>query len=979
MSQADNKGASDLSHYKSEFKHTLRKIPNMALIKRFTRAKHDKNAVMKQLEKNKKNFMNMFTKLGRKIPPNINSRMQLLILRNTYIPSLIYRIQKKYQTIMNTVLANHTKKTYDKEITLFMYGHGMDIELKNHTMSPDCDDLFRNVRIFGLKKTNREYPAAMHVEDENEQLRLYYNLKNIVIEMLMNDCFGISMKDRERLIEAIFKIHFAFFPNDFLTKYAKKISSIQRFVNPEVGHFRPVMDHIWSIEYDASINSGDYPSGTFLVVNSTIPEDINNTCRGNFTLDVNREGISLNHLLRDPYWVSKLNLDIIMDKPSGKRYIVLSDLIWKLKRAGYEKIHIMDVSCRNTDLEYPKSHSFTISNEYLQQIRSDYDDPPTMGIITNKSSAIHPVSNPSRNPILRRKPKLPPTVVSTAIQRQRVERERTCGIENKRGGADAETNLPTNLPTNVKRLPFSHESLLELLNADLQSTHSLEHTNMYKIYNKIIPNTPLLPNRRQTLYVWYLMILLGHVADECEREEECLLILKGGKSIQLLVDGNYDSTDIDIKILDIETRSPGAKSKQKIAEELALRLTQGLEKKEISILYPKGNMNNTLYKISFSDNTGFIPLVDIDFKELVCSAGKETEMECRLKRIFSRTETHPIFIDNLPFIQNETLNYNTYPVTIQIKEKTVLINEYKEMLMKGINKDITTDTKLIIELMELFISFKLARRGEITAEMMTKIAEKKYTEVIQTNIFTFISLFGLDPVFYIQKFVRGLEGLLRNNDKLRKKTLEIAKEAVVSANQRIKRIKEYEENMVKQRRLYASAVHQTALIAATKRLHRLEQIEKNKDEQQRRLYSSAGQQAAIVAATKQLEQLEKLERAELKRAEEELEMKQYFDAEDEKEIEEIYEDATNNNSIETNQNRFNRTRREMHRKAYNQNAKEMVESNLEKFVKERNEKLQRLANPVTKKRRRRKPSSVKAVGENSNSNGYNLSMIKGKG
>lgn len=967
--QSPNNKIHNKMRHRIAFKPTLNRISSKAFTKRIRRSVRNKNKMLNQLLKKRENYTDILIKTGQNPNTEMNSRYPLLLMKNDYIRSLVNRLQTKYQTIMNAVLTNYTKKTYNKEITLFMYGHGMDMQLKNNMKSPICNqDLFHNVRIFGLKRTNRHYPAAMHLEDEDEELRFYYNFKNIIYEMLINQCFEMSMKDRERLIEAIFKVHFAFFPDKLLSKYPKLMSSIQHFINPEVGHFRPVMEHLWSIEHDTSINSGEHPTGTFMVINSTIPEDIPHTCNGNKIIDVNRQGMSPNHLLKDPYWINKLRLDVITDTHSGDRYLLLSELIWKLKSSGYEKIHIVDVSCRATDIKYVKGHQVTAATDYIQQLRSDYDDPLTIG--STITAPYSPIINPRRFPIMRRKLKRPPAIVSATIQRQRSEKQTTCV---QKAGAFS-------IPKHTSLLPFNQDALLQLLREDLRSTHSLEHTHMYKMYKKIIPNTPLLQNRTQALYIWYLMLVLGYIGDEYERQEECILILKGGKSIQLLVDGRYDSTDIDIKILDIEGRPSDAKSKKEIAEELAHKLSYGLS--NISILPPNPELNNTIYKVTLVQNGEKIALVDIDFKELVCSEGKEDEMECRLKRIFSRIETNPIFIDNLPFIQSYTLNYNTYPVTIQIKEKTELIKEYRRLLREGINKKITEDPVITDELEKLFISFELGKPRYFTGDMLQKLAALKYSKDIIDKIHVFISDLGLGPVFFIQKFERGLNGLLLNCDKIRQKTIQVANQAVIAVKQRIQRI----EALRRQHHLYSSAAHQTALIAATKRLQRLEQIEREKYEKQRHLHSITAQQTAIAASNRRLQLIEKEAHQALKRAQHELELKQYFDAEDQ---EELYEDARNNHPIETSKNRFNRTHRELERIAHNPSAKKMVENNLKRFVNERNAELQKMANsePVTqlalqqlltKKKKKRKPSSTKSVARasaNSNSNSNNISRL----
>jgi hypothetical protein len=177
----------------------------------------------------------------------------------------------------------------------------------------------------------------------------------------------------------------------------------------------------------------------------------------------------------------------------------------------------------------------------------------------------------------------------------------------------------------------------------------------------------------------------------------------------------------------------------------------------------------------------------------------------------------------------------------------------------------------------------------------------------------------------LEKFERGLKGLIRHSDKLRNQLLQVSREAVKASEDRIKRINE----LKRQHTLYKSAAQQTAIIAATKMLERLQ---KEKTEKMRR--------DALEAERIQQEAFEKLKQEELKRAEEELriaeeelEMRLFYDAEDQ---EEIFDDPLTNNIGETSKNRYERHVRELHRRPVTSQNRELVESNVERFMKAKN-------------------------------------------
>jgi hypothetical protein len=247
---------------------------------------------------------------------------------------------------------------------------------------------------------------------------------------------------------------------------------------------------------------------------------------------------------------------------------------------------------------------------------------------------------------------------------------------------------------------------------------------------------------------------------------------------------------------------------------------------ELSILEPKTEKDQ-IYKISLLEpGRPPNPLMDIDFRELTCVYGKETEIECRLKKILSTTESTSAFIDDLDFIQSETLTYNTYSIAIQIREKSELIYEYKKILKDDIIKNITNDKSLVDELMEVFISTEIGQmRGATTTDMMTKI--RKYTPEIQRTIYDFIGHYGLDPVFYIQKFRRGFKGLTENADLIHRKEIIRLEEEEKREKKQLAELKRKKEEYEKIRRNYLIAAGEVAIIASTRQLEKLQRRSDN--------------------------------------------------------------------------------------------------------------------------------------------------------
>lgn len=745
----DIHGINKLIH-RTSFKPTLNQIPK--------KSNKMKNKTIKTSHQHMRQNFKALSFSARRNPQHM-----IFILRTNRLSKLIYKIQKRYQNIKNKIL-NHKPSTqpYKNEICLFVFSHGSDTKFYRKPIH-ESEELFENVRIFGLKDTNRVYPAALNLTSmyTGQHIKVYHDYQKIITELLSNETFSYSMKDRERLIESTFKTYYSHIPRNLIEQYHQTDSGTRYFINPPIGNFRPVLDHKWSLVLDPEFVDTSYPTATFLALKTTKQDDIDHTCA--FNADITNID---NNLFKSPFWAEKLGLN--KDKP----HILLSELVRKLKEYGYEHIHIIDISCRGS---FYKDKEVLNSIKFLQHRKNDYTEE-----VTKSPIRVSQAKEPKLFNYL-------PTIKSI------------------KGGASTEEF--------VLKSPI--EQLKDYLIHDLDKP--LSETYMYQIYKKIIPETkPDEPNKKKAIYTWYFMILLGYYTEIYEREYGAEIAVKGGRSIQLLIDGNYKSDDLDIKVLD-----GGDKPKQEIARLLSEELTQGLP--NLSVLKP-GPRNEGIYKISLSEN-GFIPLVDIDFRELSCDKGPKT-IECRLKNILTHVEPTTVFVDGLDFMEDTILSYNTYPITIQITEKMELIREYDYALNYNINhhfKNINEFQKY--NLIQFFYSFFDLTKKENDPSKLAKAITgySSASGINEQQLVRFIQTTKLSDIFYLEKFNRALKGLQQMTRKERENEMRRATQAIKDAEDRLNHRKELFKKIIKAvKSAAAEKMEQEAIRQVEEEIKRLE-------------------------------------------------------------------------------------------------------------------------------------------------------------
>jgi hypothetical protein len=369
--------------------------------------------------------------------------------------------------------------------------------------------------------------------------------------------------------------------------------------------------------------------------------------------------------------------------------------------------------------------------------------------------------------------------------------------------------------------------LTDLLNILQNPDTNLSETHMYKMYTQIIPETiPEHSNKKQAIFTWYFMILAGILTEKYE-EEGNVFAIKGGRSIQLLVDGTHSSEDMDLKII----KTQHGLSKQEFAKILVSEFVHNIPPKHLSIK-PPDETNDTRYKISLQESvTGqkdskYTALVDIDFKELNCNKG-EHSIDCKLKKILTRNESVRVVVDDT------ILKYNTYPISIQIKEKQELIHYYENEIYENVKENFPElNSTLQQNFKDFLISFQVYKQS-----LEGKMYEHKQAELLSQHLNKFISAnpgftessiikyFAKNKrtiesfIFFIEKFNRGLNGLMVPSRKekeaiMKKKRADLfakmSKAVIRAAHEKKERNKlEYEREIERRiRELHARIMHE---------------------------------------------------------------------------------------------------------------------------------------------------------------------------
>jgi hypothetical protein len=193
--------------------------------------------------------------------------------------------------------------------------------------------------------------------------------------------------------------------------------------------------------------------------------------------------------------------------------------------------------------------------------------------------------------------------------------------------------------------------------------------------------------------LWYFALQLGIANKEID------FTIKGGFSIQLMVDGKYNTEDIDVKV--------NSKTDAQRLYELLLKLFP----ENIPFGYTYSSRffkDKEQYKVSISRPNGMkTALIDIEFS----SPPNNT------RDYLNEKETHyrKVIIDRNEII----MTFSIYPLDKQIGEKTFLLNKYGSLLKYYMNRiiqilqrystkpiHIDNQDDFFLYLKELFVSYK---------------------------------------------------------------------------------------------------------------------------------------------------------------------------------------------------------------------------------------------------------------------------------
>ncbi len=231
----------------------------------------------------------------------------------------------------------------------------------------------------------------------------------------------------------------------------------------------------------------------------------------------------------------------------------------------------------------------------------------------------------------------------------------------------------------------------------------LKRTKIYYLYQQVITEPLIIEYPAYfdkftdiliyNINLWYFALQLGIANKEIE------FTIKGGFSIQLMVDGKYNTEDIDVKV--------NSKTDAQRLYELLLKLFP----ENIPFGYTYSSRffkDKEQYKVSISRPNGMkTALIDIEYS----SPPNNT------RDYLNEKENHyrKAIIDRTEFIMKFTI----YPLDKQIGEKTFLLNKYGGLLKSYMNNIIdilkSYSTKPIIidnqddfflYLKELFVSYK---------------------------------------------------------------------------------------------------------------------------------------------------------------------------------------------------------------------------------------------------------------------------------
>lgn len=219
---------------------------------------------------------------------------------------------------------NHPQTSIINEIIIGIYCHGFDYP--NEKLPPK---LTKKVRMCVSGEMN-----DFHYSCKKTYVDLLYD------SLIENNVALMKWRDRKNLVESSLKkigldISDEQLKRGKLVHYAKA----SQITNQRIKHIKPIHDHL----YDSSISPSymNKEIGNFMAIYSTNPSD------EDYTYDRVGRCKKLNatycDMVKSPYWEKK---KIFTHNEIISKKILLSDLLERLQKNGYENIYIIDMSCR---------------------------------------------------------------------------------------------------------------------------------------------------------------------------------------------------------------------------------------------------------------------------------------------------------------------------------------------------------------------------------------------------------------------------------------------------------------------------------------------------------------------------------------------------------------------------------------------------------------------------------------------------------
>jgi hypothetical protein len=265
--------------------------------------------------------------------------------------------------------------------------------------------------------------------------------------------------------------------------------------------------------------------------------------------------------------------------------------------------------------------------------------------------------------------------------------------------------------------------LLEIIKKDIDNYQKgnfkdIKKSGIYYLYDQVIekPYINTIYDIETSFYfniiLWYFILQIGVIQHQLGFN----FVVKGGFVIQFMIDSDYPTSDIDIKVKSREH----ALSLQNLLLKLipknipiyipTEKQTKPIptEKQTTPIYISTKEEENEVIKFSIMTKNGFVPFMDIEFSKPPHNTAKffnDIERHTRRAKIYTSNTFNLNQNPNIYYSDFE-FNYLFYTFESQYNEKVFLYNKYKNKLFHEIK------TKLIDKLRSISESIELSKKND---------------------------------------------------------------------------------------------------------------------------------------------------------------------------------------------------------------------------------------------------------------------------